>query len=83
MRGYPIWPTGVDAGRSTPHFDNVLVGSQILRSPNGSMVTDMGAGINIRRFDALTADADFVSVHGKLISNRQIPKSHVGIAGLR
>jgi hypothetical protein len=37
------------------------------------MIAYMGAGINIRRFDTLAGDADFISVHGKLISNRQFP----------
>ncbi len=66
--------TGVDASRSTPHFDYVLAVSQVLRSPNRGMVADMGAGVNVRRLDALADNTDFISIHCKLIPLGTIPE---------
>jgi hypothetical protein len=73
MCGHLVWHARVDAGRPTPHFDEVLIGSQIPRAPNRGMVADMGAGIDGGRLDVLANNPDFVTVHDKLISNGQIP----------
>jgi hypothetical protein len=46
------------------------------------MIADVGAGINVGRLDVLVDNPDFVTVHDKLISNRQIPECHSGIVRL-
>jgi hypothetical protein len=67
MRRYLGRRAGVNAGRPTPYFDQVVTGSQILCAPNCGIVTDMRAGVYVGRPDVFANDADFVGVHGKLI----------------
>jgi hypothetical protein len=83
MLNHVIGHAKVNARRSAPHFDRVSSGSQTLCATNRGMVSDMGAGIDVRRLDAIADDPDFVSVHGKFISNGQIPKFNLGLARLK
>ena len=75
MRRHLVRHARVDAGRPTPHFDEIVAGSQILCAPHRGMVANMGAGINVGRLDVLADNTDFVSVHGKPIQIDRFPNS--------
>jgi hypothetical protein len=64
---------GVDAGSSPPDFDQVVIGGQFFRMANRGIIAEMGARIYVRRLYTVAAYTDFVSVHGNLISNSEIP----------